>query len=130
MEAQILTPDGSVFDDEVIGFQAPGSKGSFEIKLNHANLTSTLDVGRVRARHVNEQEEFFAVSGGFLEVIDNKISVIAEAAEKAQEIDVDRARQAKERAEDRFGEKDMDQDRAYKAWLRAENRLKIAASGR
>jgi len=129
METQILTPDGIVFQDEVIGLQVPGEQGSFEIKKNHANLISNLDIGRIRAQ-LNEMEtQYFAVSGGFVEVVDNKIYLLAEAAERNDEIDQQRAENAKERAEEHLKDKEMDHERARKAWLRAENRLKIAAHG-
>jgi len=129
METQILTPDGIVFQDEVIGLQVPGEQGSFEIKKNHANLISNLDIGRIRAQ-LNEMEtRYFAVSGGFVEVVDNKIYLLAEAAERDDEIDQQRAEDAKQRAEEHLKDKEMDHERARKAWLRAENRLKIAAHG-
>ena len=129
METQILTPDGIVFQDEVIGLQVPGEQGSFEIKKNHANLISNLDIGRIRAQ-LNEMEtRYFAVSGGFVEVVDNKIYLLAEAAERDDEIDQQRAEDAKQRAEEHLKDKEMDHERARKAWLRADNRLKIAAHG-
>lgn len=131
MEAQILTPDGVVFNDEVIGFQVPGEEGNFEIKKNHASLISNLEIGRIRAKLSEIEIQNFAVSGGFIEVVNNKIYLLAEAAERVDDIDQERAENAKERAEKRLKDRqtDTDHERARKAWVRAENRLKIAASG-
>lgn len=129
MEAQILTPDGVIFKEEVIGLQVPGEQGSFEVKKNHASLISNLDIGQVRARLNEIESQYFAVSGGFVEVVDNKIYLLAEAAERYDEIDPERAKNAKERAEERLKDRTSDQERARKAWFRAENRLKVSASG-
>lgn len=130
MKAQILTPDGKVFENEVTGMQVPGELGSFEIKKNHAALVSNLDVGRVRAQISETDAKYFAISNGFVEVVDNNIYLLAEAAEPAEKIDVERAQNAKQRAEERLYDQNMDQERARHAWFRAENRVKIASSGR
>jgi F-type H+-transporting ATPase subunit epsilon len=125
-EAQILTPDGSLFDDEVEGVKVPGSQGSFEVKVNHASIISSLEIGKVRIRRSDNSEELFAVSGGFVEVNDNKLTLLAEAAESRDQIDVKRAQEARDRALDRMNEKDADRERARRALQRADNRLSIA----
>lgn len=129
-EAQILTPQGSLFDDQVTGVQVPGTLGSFEIKTLHASIISTLEIGRILVRRAEGEELFFAISGGFVEVHDNKLTLLAEAAEPVEDIDVDRARAAKERAEERLESDDesIDDERARKALERAQNRIKLAAN--
>ncbi|MDX1618618.1 MAG: F0F1 ATP synthase subunit epsilon [Balneolaceae bacterium] len=128
-EAQILTPDGSLFDDQVTGVQVPGTMGSFEVKTLHANIISTLEVGRILVRKADGSERLFAVSGGFVEVHDNKLTLLAEAAEPVEEIDVERAKEAKKRAKERLeaDDKQIDKERARKSLERAENRIQLSA---
>jgi len=126
--AQILTPEGSIFDDEVTGVRVPGEMGSFEVKTLHANIISSLEIGEILVRKAAGGEQSFSVTGGFVEVIDNKLTLLAEAAEPVEEIDVERAKQAKERAVERLesDNKQIDKDRARKALKRAENRIKLS----
>ncbi|MDZ7680824.1 MAG: F0F1 ATP synthase subunit epsilon [Fodinibius sp.] len=128
-QAQILTPEGSLFDDEVTGVQVPGEMGSFEVKTLHANIISSLEVGDILVRKATGEEQQFAVTGGFVEVVDNKLTLLAEAAEPVEEIDVERAKDAKQRAEERLDadDADIDKERAQKALKRAKNRIKLAA---
>jgi F-type H+-transporting ATPase subunit epsilon len=125
-QAQILTPNGSLFDDEVTGVKVPGVQGSFEVKVNHASIVSSLEIGRVRVRRSNNSEELFTVSGGFVEVNDNKLTLLAESAESKSDIDVKRAQEARDRALDHLNEKGADKDRARRALQRANNRLSLA----
>lgn len=127
--AQILTPEGTIFDDEVTGVRVPGEMGSFEVKTLHANIISSLEIGEILVRKAAGGEQHFAVTGGFVEVVDNKLTLLAEAAEPVEEIDVERARQARKRAIERLNsdDKDIDKDRAKKALERAENRIKLSA---
>lgn len=128
-EAQILTPEGSSFDDQVTGVQVPGTMGRFEVKTLHAPIISTLEIGRIVVRKANGDEVVFAVSGGFVEVHDNKLTLLAEAAEPVEKIDIERAREAKKRAEERLADEDktIDKERARKARERAANRIKLSA---
>lgn len=128
-EAQILTPEGSLFDGDVTGVQLPGVLGSFEVKTLHASIISTLEIGRILVRKADGENLHFAVSGGFVEVHENKLNLLAEAAEKVDEIDVERAEAAKKRAEERLAtdDKSIEKERARKALERAENRVQLAA---
>jgi F-type H+-transporting ATPase subunit epsilon len=128
-KAQILTPEGSLFDEEVKGVKLPGTMGSFEVKTLHANIMSTLEIGEVVVRKATGEEQVFAVTGGFVEVVDNSLALLAEAAEPIEEIDVERANEAKDRARERLDAEDdnIDKDRAQKSLKRAENRIKLAA---
>lgn len=127
-KAQILTPQGSLFDDEVTGVRLPGTMGSFEVKALHADIISTLEIGEVIIRKSTGGEQRLAVTGGFVEVADNKLTLLAEAAEPIEEIDVERAEAARERARQRLasGEKHIDVERAKKSLQRAENRIKLS----
>lgn len=127
-KAQVLTPEGTLFDDEVNGVRVPGEMGSFEVKTDHANIISSLEVGEVLVRKATGEEKHFAITGGFVEVVDNKLTLLAEAAEPVEEIDVERAKQARERARQRLDsdDPDIDKERARKALKRAENRLKLS----
>jgi len=129
-KAQILTPEGSLFDDEVTGVRVPGAMGSFEVKTLHANIISSLAVGNILVRKATGDEQNFAVTGGFVEVVDNTLTLLAEAAEPVEEIDVERAKEAKQRAKKRLeaDDPDIDKDRARKALERAENRIKLSAN--
>lgn len=128
-EAQLLTPEGSLFSGDVTGIQVPGTLGSFEIKTLHADIISSLEVGRILIRQAGGEELHFSVSGGFVEMHDNTLTLLAEAAEPVEEIDVERAKAARERARERLesGEEDIDKERARKALKRAENRIKLSA---
>jgi len=129
-KAQILTPEGSLFDDEVTGVRVPGEMGSFEVKTLHANIISSLEVGNILVRKATGDEQNFAVTGGFVEVVDNTLTLLAEAAEPVEEIDVERAKEAKQRAKKRLeaDDPDIDKDRARKALERAANRIKLSAN--
>jgi F-type H+-transporting ATPase subunit epsilon len=76
--AQILTPEGSLFEGEVTGVQMPGSLGSFEVKANHAPIVSTLDKGNVLVRK-SDGDVNYVISGGFVEVAKNKLTLLAES---------------------------------------------------
>lgn len=77
MTLEILTPDNTVFEGEVSSVTVPGVQGSFEILNNHAPIISTLEDGKVIIRTGKGQESFF-IKGGVVEVLDNKIMVLAE----------------------------------------------------
>jgi len=127
--AQILTPEGCLFDDEVTGVRVPGEMGSFEIKTLHANIISTLEIGEILVRMATGEEKQIAVTGGFVEMVDNKLTLLAEAAEPVEKIDMDRAKEAKSRALDRIEDDDpeIDKARARAALKRAENRINLAS---
>lgn len=125
---ELVTPERVVFRGEVTVVSAPGSEGGFQVLRNHAPLLTALDLGRIRVRLPQGNEVDYAVSGGFLEVRNNVVTILAETAEPAAEIDVERARRARERAEGRLhiGQEKVDFDRARNAMLRAINRIKIS----
>lgn len=83
LHAQILTPDGSLFEGEVSGVQMPGSQGSFEVKANHAPIVSTLDEGDILVRKADGGNSIYHISGGFVEVNNNKLTLLAESVVEA-----------------------------------------------
>jgi F-type H+-transporting ATPase subunit epsilon len=124
----IVTPTRTVFSGEVQSFSAPGVLGGFQVLFNHAPLLSSIKVGRVKVVDVTGKEIHYATSGGFVEVHANQVILLAETAERSDEIDVQRAEEAKRRADEELLKKEnVDEERARAALVRAINRLKIAA---
>lgn len=126
---EVVTPDRVVLsDDEIVSVTAPGSEGYFGMLANHAPMMTQLKIGEIDYRRADGTSGAMAISGGFLEVFENAVTVLAESAEKAGEIDLDRAEQAKTRAEERISEHslDIDVERAHLALQRAINRIRVA----
>ena len=121
----IVTPEKKVFSDDISFLIAPGAEGELGILPMHAALITPLKPGLLRFDH-EENRIVMTVSGGFMEVRDNRITVLATAVERLEEINAERAEQAKMRAEQRLANKtpELDVVRAEAALLRANNRLK------
>ena len=128
---RIVTPNRQVVTEDVEEAQVPGKEGYLGILPGHAPLLSELKVGELTYRQ-GKQAHHLAVSGGFLEVLPDQVTVLAETAEKMDEIDAERARAAKERAEKRLRSPDPDVDinRAGVALERALIRLQVASKNR
>jgi len=128
LQLEIVTPRRIVFKGEVTSFSAPGVVGGFQVLYNHAPLLSSLKIGEVKIKNVNGTEFHYAISGGFVEVRENHILLLAETAERTDEIDAERAKASRDRAQKRMAEKksNIDFERARFALYRALNRLKIA----
>ncbi len=127
---EVVTPQSKVFSEDVRFVVLPGSEGELGILPEHAPLVSALKIGLVRVHHEGKVLKI-AVSGGFAEVRNSRTTVLANAAEREDQIDVERARAAKERAEQRLASSspDIDVARAEAALKRALNRLKAAGQG-
>ncbi len=123
----IVTPERSVVKDEVDELQIPGAEGYFGVLPGHAPLFSELKVGEVSYRK-GDRWTFLAVAWGFVEVLPNQVRILAETAERAQEIDLERATRAKQRAEERIarGGDEIDYNRALVALERAIIRIHVA----
>jgi F-type H+-transporting ATPase subunit epsilon len=124
--AQILTPEGALFDGEVHGVQVPGSEGNFLMLYNHAPIVSTLTVGEVIIQKTDGTETVYAVSGGFVEMNNNVMTLLAEKALEASEIDVEKARALRADAKARLKDVKSDREKAEKDLAIADNQLKIA----
>jgi F-type H+-transporting ATPase subunit epsilon len=131
MPLDVVTPDRKVFGEEVEMVIVRGGDGDLGILPHHAPLATPLKPCVVRIRQDGEERKI-AVSGGFLEVANNRVTILADAAELPEEIDVERARRAKERAEQRLAnaetdtEDRIDVERARRALARANVRLEVA----
>ncbi|GIM45699.1 ATP synthase epsilon chain [Collibacillus ludicampi] len=130
---EIVTPERKVYSGDVSMVIVRGGDGDVGIMAGHIPLVTTVKTSAVRIfTNDNRNESRVAVSGGFLEVKPDRITILAEAAELPEEIDVERAQRAKERAERRLseaGREDIDYLRAELALQRALNRLQVAKKG-
>src|SRR5271157_1859049 len=126
-ELEIVTPSRLLVKDAAEEAQIPGVSGYLGILPGHAPLITELGVGEITYK-ASGATHTLSVAWGFMEVLPDKVTILAEAAERPQEIDVERARKAKERAEQRLKSNDpkVDFDRAEDALLRAETRIKVA----
>ncbi len=126
---EVVTPDRMVLSTDADVVVCPGVEGQFGVLFGHIPFLSALDIGEMYYRSGNKTE-FLAVAGGFAEVTGSKVTIVAEAAELGQEIDVERARRAKERAERRLAAaktEEIDYVRAEGALRRAMTREKVAS---
>ena len=128
-QLEVVTPQKVVFSGQVESFSAPGVVGGFQVLHSHAPLLSSIRIGEVKLRTPEGQESRYATTGGVVEVRENKVILLAETAERSDEIDVERAAAARQRAERRIKEHqaEVDIDRARIALLRALNRLRVAS---
>ena len=124
---EIVTPEKKVFAGDVRFVVVPGVVGELGFLPNHAPLMSALKIGIARVQQEGKTLKV-AINGGFVEVRGNKVTILADSAEREDEIDRTRAEAARERAEKRISEKtaDLDVKRAELALQRALNRLKAA----
>ena len=125
---EVVTPDSLVLSTEADVVVCPGVEGQFGVLVGHIPFLSALDVGEMYYRK-GGQTEYLAVAGGFAEVTGAKVTIVAEAAEKGREIDVERAKRAMERAEKRLASAKtelIDWTRAEAAMRRALVRAKVA----
>ncbi|MFZ3589053.1 F0F1 ATP synthase subunit epsilon [Bacillus sp. DJP31] len=126
IQVSVVTPDGPVYESDVEMVSTKAQSGELGILPGHIPMVAPLAIGTVRLK-TGGNTELVAVTGGFLEVRPDKVTVLAQSAELGADIDVDRAQAAKERAELRLQAKDTDTDlqRAELALQRAINRLKV-----
>ncbi|MSQ12739.1 MAG: F0F1 ATP synthase subunit epsilon [Dehalococcoidia bacterium] len=127
MKLDIITGERRVYSDEVDLLVAPGVEGELGILPHHAPLLTALKPGELRIRK-GGQDEYFAVAGGFMEVIANQVTVLADAAEHSDEIDLERAETAMRRAQERLAQRtaDVDVERALASVRRAQIRVGVA----
>jgi F-type H+-transporting ATPase subunit epsilon len=127
---EIVTPDRSLVREEVDEVQLPGSEGYFGVLPGHTPLLATLKVGELWYR-VGQAKHYLAVAGGFVEVLPDRVTVLAQLGERAEEIDVARAEAAKRRAEERLANPvDVDLERARFSLAKALVRIQVATFAR
>jgi len=107
---EIVTPERAVFKEEITQITAPTKSGEITVLPDHIPLVSSLIPGVIHIKKRNNQDEIISISGGFLEVLKNKVVILADTAERAEEIDIIKAEQAYQRAKEikekaRLGEK-------------------------
>jgi F-type H+-transporting ATPase subunit epsilon len=128
LKLDIVTAERVVYSEDVDMIIAPGVEGQLGILPHHAPLMTTLQAGELRVKRGGE-EDSLAISGGFLEVRPDRVIVLADTAERAEEIDVTRAEAAKQRAEQRLVDRHaagLDETRAEAALRRSVARLAVA----
>ncbi|MER3525060.1 MAG: F0F1 ATP synthase subunit epsilon [Ignavibacteria bacterium] len=127
-QVEIITPTRVLFEDEATSLSALGVEGNFQVLYDHAPFLTAIGVGEIKLKDKNGTDTIYATSGGFVEVRANHVVVLADAVEKASEIDVPRAEAAKARAEQRLRQHDPEIDlaRAQAALARALNRLRVS----
>jgi F-type H+-transporting ATPase subunit epsilon len=125
---EIVTPQKEVVNEEAQIVVAPGVLGEFGVLIGHTPFMTSLNIGTLRYTDTKGSERFVFINGGFSEALPNKVTVLAESAERRRDIDIERARSAMARAEKRLESKDTDIDytRARVALQRALYRIKLA----
>jgi F-type H+-transporting ATPase subunit epsilon len=126
-QLEIVTPEKRVVNTAAEEVQIPGKNGYLGVLPGHAPLITELAVGQI-LYHSGSEEQRLAVAWGFAEVLPDKVTILAETAERPSEIDVERARKAKARAEERLtsGDTSVDVERSLDALHKAETRLEVA----
>lgn len=126
----LVTPSQIIFDGDVHSLIAPGAAGYFEILTNHASIIALLKTGKLTVTDKEMKKWVWAVSGGCFEMLHNKATLLADAAELASEIDVKRAEKALRKAQDRLNShgKEIEIERVKEALDRAKNRIKVSQS--
>lgn len=127
MKLEIITAERRLLTEEVDLVVAPGIEGELGILPHHAPLLTVLKPGELRIRK-GGQDQYFAVAGGFMEVIANQVTILADAAEHPDEIDLERAQTAMRRAQERLTQRteQVDVERALASLRRAQIRVEVA----
>ena len=128
---EIVTPDRALVAEQVDEVEVPGSGGYFGVLPGHAPLLASLQVGELWYRK-GQEKYYLAIAFGFVEVLPDKVTVLAQIAERAEDIDLRRAEQAKGRAEERMAGRnpDIDFERASVAMMKSLIRLHVASRAR
>jgi len=129
---EVVTPEKSIVSEDAKIVVSPGTLGEFGVLIGHTPFLSTLKVGSLRYMDANNTERYVFISGGFAEALPDKVTVLAESAERRRDIDIGRAKSAVERAQKRLADiskkEDIDFMRARIALERALRRLKVAST--
>ena len=125
-KAQVLTPQGSRFSGDVISINVPGASGKFQMLHNHAPIISALDVGRVDIQKADSSTLTYAVSGGFVEMNDNQVTLLAERAIESAEINVEEAKNKLSDAKEKLKNSSAMMSDVEHQMKDAENLIKLA----
>ena len=131
LRLQIVTPDRAVIHEEVDAVEIPAADGSLGVLPGHTPLLTTLRVGQLRYRK-GEEQQFMLIAFGFAEVLPDRVTILAQVAERPEEIDTARADAARMRAETRLARpgRDMDYERARIAMMKSLVRLQVETKRR
>ncbi|MBI1297511.1 F0F1 ATP synthase subunit epsilon [bacterium] len=131
IEVEIVTPRRQLFAGEVEMITLPGADGQMGVLHNHAPLLTILSIGEIVLHLLDGGQDYIAVSGGVVEVRPNKVIVLAQSAERADEIDIERAQAALQRAQESIRNRDTEERRPVELALeRSRMRLKVAEKRR
>ncbi|WP_022663561.1 F0F1 ATP synthase subunit epsilon [Desulfospira joergensenii] len=124
---EVVTPQKAVVSEEAQIVVAPGSEGEFGVLKGHTTFLTSLNIGTMRYEDASGKERYLFVNGGFAEVLPDKVTILAESAERRKDIDLDRAEEARQRAEKRLADQSekVDIARAEAALRRAVHRISI-----
>ena len=127
LNLEIITPGKAVFKGEIISVTVPGVKGRFQVLKNHAPLVSIFEIGMIEVATTDNNHSYYATGSGTIEVLNNNVLILADSLELTENIDVERAQNAMQRAKERLEKKEegTDLQRAENALKRAVNRLNI-----
>ena len=123
---EMVTPERQVFSEMVQSVRAPGVAGSFGVMAGHAPMLSELETGLIKLVLADGREAFIATGGGFLQVTREKVLVLADSAELSDEINVDRAKEAAETAQQMLAAPGINAEEVRKDLERALNRIRVA----
>jgi F-type H+-transporting ATPase subunit epsilon len=125
---EVVTPSKTAYSGDIKSVSVPGTLGNFQVLYNHAPILSSMEIGIVKIVDDEGKEFEYSTSGGTIEVLNNKVLLLAESFESPDEIDARRAEEAEQRAKELLSRKnkaDIDLDRAELALHRSINRLKL-----
>ena len=128
IQLKIIVPEGVKYEDEISQIILPGEAGEFSVVKKHISMITPLEIGKIEITDGEKSKNLMAAAGGISHIEPDKITLILRAAEFEDEIDIERAKSAKKRAEKRLksNEDYIDVDRAERALKRAINRLNVA----
>lgn len=130
IQLEVVTPEKVVVREEVQIVASPGTLGEFGVLIGHTPFMTTLKTGTVRYTSADGAEKYLFISGGFAEALPDKVTILAESAERRRDIDIERAQDALERAQQRLaadrGREGIDFIRTHAALERAMQRIKLA----
>ena len=126
IDLQIVTPDRPIVRETVDEVQIPGSQGYLGVLPGHTPLLTALAVGELWYRK-GQEKTYVSIVLGFVEILPDRVTVLARVAERAEDIDVERAESARQRAEERLGKSEVDYERARVALMKAMTRLTVAS---
>ena len=129
LQCEIVTAERRVYAGEVTEVIAPSASGQVAIRVRHAPLLTALSSGEIRLLRADQEDLLLAIGGGFMEVRDDKVIILADSAERADEIDIERARKARQQAEEILKQRTLDDlefAKAEAALRRSMARLHVA----